>query len=207
MNKQAGTLYIITAPSGTGKTSLVNALIEDCPQLSVSVSHTTRQKRQGETDGKDYFFVSEPLFKKMIEDGDFLEYANVYGKWYGTSKQWVADALSQGKDIILEIDWQGAEQVRQLFSQASSIFLLPPSKSALEKRLRHRQQDDESAIENRMRNVAQEVEHCREFDYILINDDFSQTLNSLKSIVQSEKIENFYDSAQLDALVEELLRS
>ena len=177
-----GTLYIISAPSGAGKTSLVHAVVATLPNVVVSVSHTTRKMRDGEVDGKDYHYVDEPHFQEMIANGEFLEHANVFGNRYGTSKQQIQDQLLSGKDVILEIDWQGARQIRQLMSGCKSIYILPPSIQALRDRLQSREQDSDDVIESRMREAVSEMMHYTEFDYIVINDDFDQAREELASI-------------------------
>ena len=177
-----GTLYIISAPSGAGKTSLVHAVVEQLPDLAVSVSHTTRNRRDGEINGQDYHFVDKPRFQEMIDNDDFLEHARVFGNSYGTSRQHIQEQLLSGKDVILEIDWQGARQIRQLLSESRSIYVLPPSIQALRERLRSREQDSDDVIESRMREAVSEMRHYAEFDYIVINDDFEQAREELASI-------------------------
>ena len=176
-------IFIIAAPSGCGKTSLVKALIEDSKNLSVSVSHTTRKARQGEIDGKNYHFVSKEKFEKMISNQEFVEYAEVFGNMYGTTKKNIKEKLDRNIDIILEIDWQGARQVRQNIFDAISIFILPPSKKALLERLTTRGQDDEITISKRMENSEREMSHFNEFSYLIINDQFDSALNNLKTII------------------------
>ena len=177
-----GTLYIISAPSGAGKTSLVHAVVKMLPDVVVSVSHTTRNMREGEVNGRDYHFVDEQRFLEMVDSGDFLEHANVFGNRYGTSRQHIQEQLSSGKDVILEIDWQGARQIRQLMSDSKSIYILPPSIQALRDRLRGREQDSNDVIESRMREAVNEMTHYGEFDYIVINDDFDQAREELAAI-------------------------
>ena len=177
-----GTLYIISAPSGAGKTSLVRAIVETLPNVEVSVSHTTRQMRVGEVDGKDYHFVEAGRFQAMVDNGDFLEHATVFGNSYGTSRQHILEQLESGKDVILEIDWQGARQIRQLMSDSISIFIVPPSIPALKERLRGREQDSDDVIEARMREAVNEMTHYPEFDYIVINDEFEQARDELAAI-------------------------
>ena len=184
----AGTLYIISAPSGAGKTSLVRAIVETLPNVEVSVSHTTRQMRAGEVDGKDYHFVEAPQFQAMVDDGDFLEHATVFGNSYGTSRQHILDQLESGKDVILEIDWQGARQIRQLMSDSISIFIVPPSIPTLRERLRGREQDSDDVIEARMREAVSEMTHYPEFDYIVINDEFGQARDELAAIFISQRM-------------------
>ncbi len=182
MTVTKGTLYIISAPSGAGKTSLVYAILTTLPNVVVSVSHTTRRMREGEVDGKDYHFVDEPVFRRMADDGEFLEHATVFGNSYGTSRQHILDQLDAGKDVILEIDWQGARQIRQLIGDCRSIFILPPSIQALRERLQGREQDSAEVIESRMREAVSEMTHYPEFDYIVINDDFEQARDELAAI-------------------------
>ena len=177
-----GTLYIISAPSGAGKTSLVHAVVARLPNVVVSVSHTTRKMRDGEVDGRDYHYVDEPHFQEMIASDEFLEHARVFGNRYGTSKQQIQDQLLSGKDVILEIDWQGARQIRQLMSGCKSIYILPPSIQVLRDRLQNREQDSDDVIESRMREAVSEMMHYAEFDYIVINDDFEQAREELASI-------------------------
>ncbi|UCB56263.1 MAG: guanylate kinase [Thiotrichales bacterium] len=177
-----GTLYIISAPSGAGKTSLVRAIVETLPNVVVSVSHTTRKMRVGEVDGRDYHFVDSQQFQAMVDNGDFLEYASVFGNSYGTSRQHIQEQLDSGNDVILEIDWQGARQIRQLMSACRSIFIVPPSIPALRERLQGREQDSDDVIESRMREAVSEMTHYPEFDYIVINDDFEQARDELAAI-------------------------
>jgi guanylate kinase len=182
-----GNLFIVAAPSGAGKTSLVNALIAQHEEIKLSVSHTTRQPREGELNGKDYHFVDQEMFAQMRDAGEFLESATVFDNSYGTSAAAVESLLEQGLDVILEIDWQGAQQVRKNFQQAIGIFILPPSKATLEHRLRHRGQDNDEIISRRMRDAENEISHYVEFDYIIVNDDFEQALNSLSSIIVAQR--------------------
>ena len=183
----SGSLFIVAAPSGAGKTSLVNALVEQYSNIRLSVSHTTRSAREGEENGKDYFFVNQDEFAQMCEAGEFLESATVFGNSYGTSSKSVISQLQQGYDVILEIDWQGAEQVRKNNTECTSIFILPPSKSALEQRLRGRGQDDEETISRRMRDAETEMSHYIEFDYLVINDDFDIALTDLAAIITARR--------------------
>jgi len=182
-----GNLFIVAAPSGAGKTSLVNALIAQHAEIKLSVSHTTRAPRDGEIDGKDYHFVDQQTFSAMRDAGQFLESATVFDNSYGTSSETVETLLSEGFDVILEIDWQGAQQVRNNFPQAIGIFILPPSKATLEQRLRNRGQDNEDVIARRMRDAENEISHYVEFDYIIVNDDFEQALTSLSSIIVAQR--------------------
>ena len=183
-----GTLYIISAPSGAGKTSLVAALVDKLEQVRISVSHTTRAMRAGEEDGVNYHFTDRNSFVQKVEQGRFLEHAEVFGNLYGTSADWVAQTLRSGEDVILEIDWQGAEQVRKLMPDTVAIFILPPSQQALRERLIQRGQDDHSVIEKRMAAAVEEMSHCVEGDYLVINDHFQQALNDLKAIVHTHRL-------------------
>ncbi len=183
-----GTLYLISAPSGAGKTSLVKNLVDIFDDVSVSVSHTTRAQRANERESLDYYFVSHQQFHGMINSGDFLEYAEVFDNYYGTSRTMVDDQLNLGRDVILEIDWQGARQVRNSRSDCCSIFILPPSRDELERRLRTRGQDTDGTIQRRMRAAEKEMRHFSEYDYIVINDSFDRALNDLKTIFTAQRL-------------------
>ena len=178
-----GQLYIISAPSGAGKTSLVKALLEAETGIDVSVSHTTRAKREGEIEGVDYHFSDSEAFQSLVSVNGFLEHATVFGNSYGTSKASVEKQLSEGVDVILEIDWQGAQQVRHLMPASCSIFILPPSKPALEERLKGRGQDSDAIITERMCTAVDEMQHYGEYDFLLINDDFNEALAQLQAII------------------------
>jgi guanylate kinase len=180
----SGHLFIISAPSGGGKTSLVNALLQQDSRLVMSVSHTTRTPRPGEVDGKHYHFVSEPLFKTMIDEGDFLEHALVFDHYYGTNRHSVKQQLEMNRDVILEIDWQGARQVKMTFNRSCSIFIIPPSLETLRERLTRRGQDSEKIIQRRMRDAQAEISHWQEFDHLVVNDNFSKALDELQQIIQ-----------------------
>jgi guanylate kinase len=182
-----GTLLIVAAPSGAGKTSLVEALVRSMPGIAVSISHTTRAKRPLEHDAVDYHFVDHTVFTAMIEADQFLEYARVFDHYYGTSRESVERQLAQGLDVVLEIDWQGANQVRQRVRESVSIFILPPSRKVLEERLRARDQDAEDIIARRMRAAVEEMRHYAEFDYLLVNDAFDRALETLKAIVLASR--------------------
>ena len=177
-------LFIIAAPSGCGKTSLVRALIESSNNLSVSISHTTRKPRKGEINSANYHFVSKKRFGEMISNNDFVEYAEVFGNMYGTARSNIKEKLDANIDIILEIDWQGARQVRENMPNSISIFILPPSKNVLLQRLIERGQDDDETISKRMKNSESEMSHYDEFEYLVINDQFDSALNDLKAIIQ-----------------------
>ena len=182
-----GTLFIISAPSGAGKTSLVAEILARMDNIQASISHTTRAARSGETDAVNYHFVSQQTFQSMVADSAFLEHAEVFGNFYGTSRQWVQETLNAGTDVILEIDWQGAEQVRQQFAQSKSIFILPPSKQALRERLNGRAQDDIEVINKRIAAATEEMSHYVEADYLVINDDFDLALEQLKGIISAQR--------------------
>lgn len=182
-----GTLYIISAPSGGGKTSLVNALVKQAPDICVSISHTTRAPRVGEIEGVNYFFVDEPGFKAYQENGHFLEYAKVFNHWYGTSKEWVLNQLQQGKDVILEIDWQGARRIKEQM-ECVTIFILPPSLESLSARLRERGQDNEEIIQERMAKASEEMSHYPEYDYVVVNDHFDSALSDLHAILRTQRL-------------------
>ncbi|MDC8804596.1 guanylate kinase [Halomonas pacifica] len=182
-----GTLFIVSAPSGAGKTSLVRALLERLDGIEVSVSHTTRPKRPGEVDGVNYHFVDVPAFEAMIERGDFVEHARVFDNYYGTSRPAVQARLAAGQDVILEIDWQGARQVREQFPEAQSVFILPPSRAALEARLTGRGTDDAEVIARRMRDAISEMSHYDEYDHVIINDDFAVALDELCALVLTSR--------------------
>lgn len=200
-----GTLYVISAPSGAGKTSLVKALVQNLRNIHSSVSHTTRPPRPKERDGVDYHFVSEQTFKDKMAAGDFLEYAHVYDHLYGTSQEWVQQQLTAGQDIILEIDWQGAQQIRRLKAEAVGIYILPPSRAELEQRLRKRRQDNDTVIEHRLRKAVEDISHYREFDYLIVNDDFGKALKELKIIVKSHRLRQSTQTQRLQALLKDLL--
>lgn len=202
---KTGKLYIISAPSGAGKTSLVKQLLIDLDKLTVSISHTTRSMRVGEKHGKDYYFVELDEYKKMIADHAFLEHAQVFDNYYGTARQSVESFLEKGIDVILEIDWQGAQQVRNIISESSSIFILPPSIEVLRKRLEDRGQDSKQVIERRMGDAINEMGHCKDFDYLVINDDFTQALTELKSIIICQRLERKRQLENRASLVETLI--
>lgn len=178
-----GNLYIVAAPSGAGKTSLVKKLVETTPNVVISVSHTTRPPRPGEKEGQDYHFVSVPTFEAMAADGLFLEQARVFENRYGTSRSAVSAQREAGLDVILEIDWQGARQVRTLMPECASIFILPPSRQALHQRLMNRGQDSQETIDRRMAAALDELSHYAEFDYLIVNDHFPEALDALRAIV------------------------
>ena len=186
----SGTLFIVSAPSGAGKSSLVKAALADDDRLTLSVSYTTRSPRAGELDGREYHFVDRKTFEAMLERGDFLESAEVHGNRYGTSQRWIEEARARGLDIMLEIDWQGARQVRKAFADAVSIFILPPPPALpeLERRLRGRGQDSEEAIQRRLRDAREEIGHVAEFDYVIINKEFEEARRDLAAIVRAVRL-------------------
>lgn len=188
MSQATGTVYIVVAPSGAGKTSLVAALLEAEPSVGLSVSHTTRPAREGEIDGKHYHFVDRATFDAMIANGDFLEHAEVYGNCYGTSSGWIRSRLAEGHDILLEIDWQGARQVRKTFPEAVGIFIVPPSIEELERRLRGRATDSEEVIQRRLASARMEIDMLPEYDYAVINDNFDRARADLISIVRARRL-------------------
>ena len=200
-----GKLMIVSAPSGAGKTSLVQALADlSDGQIVISVSHTTRPKREDEEDGVSYHYVSEDTFRDMASRGEFLEFATVFDYRYGTSRAWVEKHLQQGKNVVLEIDWQGAEQVKKFFPRCVTIFILPPSYETLEQRLRGRGNDDEQIIARRMQDALNEISHYREYDYVVVNDDFDETLGHLQAIVRSSRHNLRYQSDFYDHFVGKL---
>jgi guanylate kinase len=202
----SGTLYVISAPSGAGKTSLVKALLDKMSRIGVSVSHTTRAARPGESDGINYNFVSVDAFKRMSEAGEFLEHAEVFGNYYGTSQRWVENKLAEGEDVILEIDWQGAQQVRRLMPETKSIFIVPPSREALLQRLDGRGQDTAEVIARRMAQAAQEVSHYGEYDFLVVNDVFAEALEDLIAIVKAQRLQVAKQSSLQKDLLVDLLR-
>lgn len=185
--KGKGDLFIISAPSGAGKTSLVKALLNDVTGIEVSVSHTTRQQRQGEQPGSDYHFVSQEKFQEMIDGGEFFEHAQVFDNFYGTSKRLIEQKRADGIDIILEIDWQGAQQIRSLVDDCCSLFILPPSKGVLEQRLCGRGQDSDEVIARRMQTAVAEMSHYQEYDYLIINDNFDVALLELTHVILAKR--------------------
>jgi guanylate kinase len=205
MNTSIGQLYIVSAPSGAGKSSLLNALRERLADVTVSVSHTTRQPRPGEQDGVHYHFTPVETFRQQVADGNFLEYAQVFDNYYGTSRLSVNAQLETGKDVILEIDWQGAQQVRERAQGVTSIFILPPSTTALSERLHGRGQDSAETIQRRMRDAQNEISHYPEYDYMLINDQFDTALEELICIFRSERLRLARQTQRHAALLHELV--
>lgn len=200
-----GQLYVVSAPSGAGKTSLVKALVEANNDIAVSVSHTTRAIRPGEIDGVNYHFVSAAEFSDLEERGGFFEWAKVFDNFYGTSQQSVLDQLNRGVDVILEIDWQGAAQIKQQMPESVSIFILPPSTAALRERLTGRGQDDSNVIERRMRSARDEMSHYGDADYVVLNDEFDSALSDLKAIVTSQRLLQYRQSLRLTSVIRDLL--
>jgi guanylate kinase len=203
--KSHGTLYTVSAPSGAGKTSLVEALTRRCQQLRVSISHTTRPMRPGEQDGVNYHFVTETVFKDMLQRTAFLEHARVFDNYYGTSREWVAEQLATGQDVILEIDWQGAQQIKRLQPESVAIFILPPSRDALQQRLQKRGQDKEEVIQQRMAKAVDEISHYGLSDFIVVNDDFDKALDELESILDCHRLRASVQAQRWESLLTELL--
>jgi len=197
----SATLYIVSSPSGGGKTSLVKALLEAEADVRLSISHTTRPARAGETDGRDYHFVPLESFDRMLKAGEFLESAEIYGNRYGTSQKWIEAERAAGRDVLLEIDWQGAQQVRRLMREVVSIFVLPPSLEALEARLKGRGQDGPDVIARRMAAAREEISHAAEYDYVIINEEFSRAALDLRSIVRAERLKAARQLARHSTLI------
>jgi len=204
-NSPQGTLYIFAAPSGAGKTSLVKALLDKSDGIEVSVSHTTRAPREGEVDGVNYHFTDIAAFNVMVNEGAFLEHAQVFDNLYGTARANIEERLAAGVDVILEIDWQGARQVRQQFPDSLGVFILPPSRRALEDRLRGRGQDGDEVIARRMRDAESEMSHYAEFDYLVINDDFETALEELKAIITANRLRSPLQASRHGEMLNELL--
>ena len=200
----SGNLFVISAPSGAGKTSLVHALLNINPHIGLSISYTTRNPRPGETDGRDYHFVSRGTFIKMAGQGEFLESAEVYGNFYGTSQKWITGEINKGRDILLEIDWQGAAQVRKLFPKCISIFILPPSIEALEQRLKGRGKDNHDVIAKRMAAAREDMSHVAEFDYVIINDNLNEALRELNAVVLAARLRCANQLAHHQILINQL---
>ncbi|HEX2648607.1 MAG TPA: guanylate kinase [Burkholderiales bacterium] len=183
-----GQLFVITAPSGAGKSSLIDALLKEDPKLKLSISYTTRAPRPGEQNGREYHFVDEKTFLGMLERGEFFESAEVHGNRYGTAQSVIREALARGQDLVLEIDWQGAQQVRRLLPEAIGIFILPPSVAELERRMRSRGQDSDAVIRRRMASAEEEISHSPEFNYVIINKDFDEAKRDLQAIIRTERL-------------------
>ncbi|MCW8931682.1 MAG: guanylate kinase [Gammaproteobacteria bacterium] len=200
-----GMLYIISAPSGAGKTSLVKALLEETDLIEVSVSYTTRAKRPGEREGVDYHYVTKATFEQMIAEEQFIEHAEVFGNYYGTSKRQIKEKLKAGIDIILEIDWQGAQQVRTQFDCCTNVFILPPSREELLSRLQERGQDSSDVIDARMNESIAQMSHYKEFEYLIVNDQFSHALGELKALVYAFRLRQTSQCRRHHDLIGELL--
>ena len=200
---KAGNLFVVVAPSGAGKTTLVDALLKREPNIRLSPSYTTRAPREGEKDGVDYFFISRPKFEEMIVAGEFLEHADVYGNYYGTSRKWIERELAGDHDVLLEIDWQGAAQVRKLFPHMKGVFILPPSLGELRNRLKSRGKDSAEAIEKRMASAREEISHVLEFEYIIVNENFEAALADLVAVVRASRVSLAQQSVRLAALIDE----
>ena len=192
-----GNLFIVSAPSGAGKSSLINAVLAEDRNLALSVSFTTRAPRAGEVDGREYHFVDRKSFEAMLERGEFLESAEVHGNHYGTSQKWISEARSKGLDIVLEIDWQGAQQLRRVFPEVVSIFIMPPSPRELERRLRARGKDSDEVIRTRLTNAREEIGHVAEFDYVIINNKFEDARRDLAAIVRAARLTLSHQSARV----------
>ncbi|VFP88839.1 guanylate kinase [Candidatus Erwinia haradaeae] len=202
-----GTLFIISAPSGAGKSSLIQSLlkIQSLLNIKLSISHTTRKMRPGEYDGEHYYFIEDHQFRSMINKKEFLEYAKVFGSYYGTLNQTVIRILQKGYNLLLDIDWQGARAIRQIMPNSQSIFILPPSKNELQRRLYHRNQDTASIISQRMSQAMTEISHYTEYDYLIINQNFEDALIDLKAIIQSENLRLDRQKSRADTLISKLL--
>jgi guanylate kinase len=203
----SGTLYIVAAPSGSGKTSLVNALLEREPGISLSVSYTSRLPRPGEVDGKHYHFVAREVFERMAAAGMFYEYANVHGDLKGTARSAVEPLLASGRDVLLEIDWQGARQVRAACPESISVFILPPSRAELERRLRARASDSAETIARRLADSREEIAHAGDFDFIVVNDQFADALADLRAIVACQRLRRAAQLSRHVALIDDLMKS
>ena len=200
-----GRLFLVTAPSGAGKTSLVRALLKDHPNIRFSISYTTRPKRPTEEHGRDYFFVDKAGFQRMVAAGEFLEHAQVFDNYYGTSRRVVEGLMAEGRDVLLEIDWQGAAQVRKLMPEAISIFILPPTRAELERRLRTRGTDSEEVIARRLKDAVGDMSHWRGFDYVVVNQDFERAVGDLKAIVDGKGQASRADRPELTPVISALL--
>jgi guanylate kinase len=198
-----GNLFIVCAPSGAGKTTLVDALLEREPGIQLSISYTTRPPRDGERDGVDYHFVDRARFESMIAAGDFLEHAHVHGNYYGTSRAWIEREIAGDHDVLLEIDWQGAAQVRGIFPGLIGMFILPPSLAELRRRLKGRGKDSDETIERRIAGAREEISHVLEFEYIIVNDRFEQALEEIRSVVRAARVSRARQSLRLTNLIDE----
>jgi guanylate kinase len=198
-----GNLFVVVAPSGAGKTSLVNELLRREPNIRLSISFTTRPPRQGEEHGREYHFVDRAAFESMIAAGEFLEHANVYGNYYGTSRRWIEEQLAGDHDVLLEIDWQGALQVRNLFPRMAGIFILPPSLQELRRRLEARGKDSRETIERRMAGAREDISHVLEFEYIIVNESFETAVADLVAVVRASRLTRAHQSVRLAKLIDE----
>ena len=198
-----GTLFVVVAPSGAGKTSLVNELLKREPNIHLSISYTTRAPREGEQHGREYHFIDRAAFENMIASGDFLEHANVYGNYYGTSRRWIERELEGDHDVLLEIDWQGAHQVKKLFPQAVGISILPPSIEELRRRLEARGKDSRETIDRRMAEARNEISHALDFQYIIVNESFEVAVTDLQSIVRAARLSRPQQEARLAKWLEQ----
>jgi len=204
MTSPTGNLFVVAAPSGAGKTSLTRALLAQEPAIRLSVSYTTRQPRPGEKDGVDYHFVTSDRFASLRDAGEFLEHAHVHGNWYATSAAWLKAQVDAGQDVLLEIDWQGAAQVRRLVPASVHIFILPPSLDSLRERLTRRGQDEAATIERRLAAGREEMRHCAEFDYVIINQEFASAVDDLRAIVRASRLRSARQRVVHVALLEQL---
>ena len=199
-----GNLFVISAPSGAGKTSLVKAIVESVPGITVSISHTTREKRPDEIHSINYYFIDKNAFQSMIDHGDFLEYATIFHHYYGTSHTWVEETLAKGMDVILEIDWQGCQQIKAKFPDCISIFILPPNVAELSARLHKRNQDKPEVIQERLDDARDTINHVTEFDYVVINEDFNDAVDDLKAIIEAGRLLKKKQVEQYAHLLDEL---
>lgn len=204
---EKASIFVFASPSGGGKTSLVKAVLEQLNDIEVSISHTTRSMREGEEDGKHYYFVNDAEFDALVRANTFIEHAMVFGYQYGTNRQQIERRLCSGTDVVLDIDWQGARQIKQHFKNVVSIFILPPSVDALKQRLTDRQQDDEQVISNRMDKAQQEIRHYDEFDYLVVNDDFDVALKEIMQIICANRLKNQFQALKYQSLLSNLLMS
>ena len=202
----SGNLFIVWAPSGAGKSSLIAALLERDKNVRQSVSFTTRAPRAGEIEGKHYHFVTPAVFQAMIEDGDFLEHAKVYGNFYGTSKKWIDEAMQNGFDVVMAIDWQGAQQIHRIFPQTVGVFILPPSLDVLRQRLTARGQDSAAVIEHRLASAHEDMSHLGEFDYVIINNEFIEAVSDLLAIFRSQRLRRDAQFKRNNGIISKLIK-
>ncbi|MGB8856370.1 MAG: guanylate kinase [Burkholderiales bacterium] len=202
----SGNLFIVWAPSGAGKSSLIAALLERDKNVRQSVSFTTRAPRAGEIEGKHYHFVTPAVFQAMIEDGDFLEHAEVYGNFYGTSKKWIDEAMQNGFDVVMAIDWQGAQQIHRIFPQTVGVFILPPSLDVLRQRLTARGQDSAEVIERRLASAHDDMSHLGEFDYVIINNEFIEAVSDLLAIFRSQRLRRDAQFKRNNGIISKLIK-